>query len=360
MIGVAIPGRAGFAREPHLPDINGTDGLAFIAGLPDGEVPLGKTLLLVSSLGRKGLDGETIDPDVVEKEIDRLADRIRPALADRKDPRDVISALNRFLFDREGFTYDCVAGNTDNYLLDRVIARRRGNCLGLTALYLALAERLSLPLYGVYVPSHCFVRYEGAGVRFNIETGDKGAEWENGRYLREFGLAEGRPYLKSLGRKETVGVYLKSLGAAFSRRGMEAEAIDLYGMAAAFHPGLPDARFNLGVSYQKIGRLDEAVEEYRQALVLDPGLAVARDNLGVALARKGLFIEALAEARKATDLAPRSTVSRGNLAATLCACGMLEEGIREYRKILEIDPGNARSLSALAERHRASSEASLP
>jgi len=87
---------------------------------------------------------------------------------------------------------------------------------------------------------------------------------------------------------------------------------------------------------------------------------VARDNLGVALARKGLFIEALAEARKATDLAPRSTVSRGNLAATLCACGMLEEGIREYRKILEIDPGNARSLSALAERHRASSEASLP
>src|SRR4030066_132980 len=82
---------------------------------------------------------------------------------------DALAALNRVLFVEEGFTYDCVAGNPDNYLLDRVMKNKRGNCLGLTTLYLLLAERLSLPLHGVYVPSHCFVRYEDGGGRINSE-----------------------------------------------------------------------------------------------------------------------------------------------------------------------------------------------
>ena len=120
-----------------------------------------------------------------------------------------------------------------------MIARRRGNCLGLTSLYLLLAERLSLPLHGVYLPSHCFVRYEDAEVRINIETGEKGAEWEDERYLREFQLTRGLPYMRSLGRKEMIAVYLKSLGAAYSRKGREDHALRLYREAAVFYPGLP-------------------------------------------------------------------------------------------------------------------------
>ncbi|GAB4364875.1 MAG: hypothetical protein Kow00128_06960 [Deltaproteobacteria bacterium] len=319
------------------------------------EVRFGDSILRATALGRKGLDGKTVDLEQVHREIDRLAAKIRPLLAGRKTPRETVSAINHLLFDREGFTYDCVAGDPENYLLDRVVFRKRGNCLGLTSLYLILAERLSIPLVGVYVPSHCFVRYEEGGIRFNIETGDRGAEWENGRYLREFHLEADRPYLRSLGKKEMLGVYLKSLGAAFSRRGMEEEAIALYRASAALHPSLPDARFNLGVSFQKTGRTEEAIREYRRAIELDPELAVARDNLAVALARTGRFREALEQSRKASALDPRNTITRGNLAATLCACGKLEEGIREFRKVLEIDPGNPRALAGLAkalEMHR--------
>jgi Tfp pilus assembly protein PilF len=343
----AVPGHAEFAREPLPPDWRGDNALAALARLPDDEIPLGKTLILASSLVGEELTGAPVDPAAVEKEITRLAEKIRPALRDRSDPRTVIAALNRFLFVEEGFSYDRVAGNTDNYLLDRVLGRKRGNCLGLTALYLLLAERLSLPLHGVYVPSHCFARYDDARVRFNIETGEKGADRDDGRYQRDFGLRGGRPYLRSLGRKEMIGVYLKSLGASCSRKGMEDRALRLYREAAVFYPGLPDAYFNTGVSFQKKGLLDEAIGQYRRALELDPDLAVARDNLGVALAKEGRYREALAEVRKAVALTPRNPVTRGNYATTLCACGMLEDGIREYRKVLEIDPNNARALAGL-------------
>jgi len=335
---------------------HGFPDLAAVAGLPDGEFPLGETIVELSSLLGAELTGVPVDSDAVRDEIARIAERVRPALEDRSDPRRVISALNRFLFVEEGYVYDGVAENPDNFLLDRVIARKRGNCLGLTALYLLLAERLSLPLHGVYVPSHVFVRYEDAGVRFDIETGEKGAEWEDGRYLRKFRLAGGRPYLRSLSSSEMIAVYLKSLGAVFSRKGREDRALRLYREAAVYYPGLPDVYFNAGVSFQKKKMLDEAIAQYRRALALDPDLAVAHDNLGVALAKKGLFAEALVEARKAAALRPRNPATLGNLAAALCANGMVEEGIREYRKVLDIDPGNARALVGLTKAYYARGE----
>lgn len=353
IVGHPFAGHAGSGKEPLRHTWPGADALDAIALLPDGEIPLGKTLIMASSLWGEDLTGVRVDPAVVEEEIALLAEKVRPALRDGGNPRKVISALNRFLFVEEGFSYDSDDENPENHLLDRVLARKRGNCLGLSAIYLLLAERLSLPLKGVYVPSHVFVRYEHAGVRFNIETGEKGAEVEDGRYASDFSLTERRPYLRSLGKKEIVGVYLKSLGANFSRKGSEERALRLYREAAVFYPDLPDVYFNAGVSLHRNGLLDEAIVQYRRALDLDPDLAVARDNIGIALAKKGRFEEALEEGRKAVVLRPRNPFTLANLAAILCANGMVEDGIRVYNKILEIDPDNARAHVGLTKQYYA-------
>ncbi len=322
------------------------------AGRDEKDVPFLETVLAYSYPEGRNRDGRPVDAAAVAREIDRLAAHLRPLVADRTDSRRLVSVMNRFLYEKEGFAYDPAPGNVENYLPDRVLARKCGNCLGLTVLSLALAERLGLPLRGAYVPSHCFVRYEDGSARINIETAEKGAEWDDARYARVFGLAGNRPYLVSLGRKEMIGVYLKSLGAGRSRIGREEEALDLYRAASRFAPGLPDVAYNAGVSYQKMGRLDEAIAQYRKALSLDPALPAARDNLGVALASQGFYREALEEAQKAVTLDPRNVSSRGNLAATFCACGMTTEGIREFERILEADPGNARALSGLSRVRR--------
>lgn len=324
--------------------------LEALAGVSEREISLVKALLLASAIGEKDLYGISVEPSGVEKKIDGLAARFLPVPADRSDPRSTVSALNRFLFVEEGFEYDPDAGNPENYLAGRVLSRKRGNCLGLTMLYLAIAERLDIPLRGAYVPRHSFIRYEGEGIRINIETAENGAERTDERYAQDFGLAKGRPYLRTLGKKEFLGVYLKSLGAAYSRNGgMEERAVRIYRAAAAFYPDLPDIHYNMGVSYQKMGRLEEAVAEYRRAIDLDGELAEARDNLAVALARNGRLPEALEEARKAVELAPRNVIARRNLAATLCACGRLEDGIREFRNVLETQPDNDKALAGLAK-----------
>jgi tetratricopeptide (TPR) repeat protein len=284
----------------------------------------------------------------VEKELSRLAARVRPALAAATTDGQVVDAFNRVLLREEGFAYDRVAGDPENFLLGPVLSRKKGNCLGLSMLYLALAERLSVPFRGVCVPTHCFVRYEGKNGARNVEFASRGEYWGDERYRREFRIGASRPYLRSLDGNEMLGIFLKSLGAAYSKKGRDEEALRLYADAIRFFPGLAEGHFNAGVSLQRLGKLGEAAAEYRLALSLDPDLAPARDNLGVVLAMQGMFPDAIAEARRAVELEPQNAAMRGNLASTYMASGDAAAGIREFRKAVEIAPENSRARAGLA------------
>jgi len=315
--------------------------------VPGRESPFLSALLDYSARGSRDLLGLPVDPSLPEREITRLADRLRPEVSGAADAGQVVGAFRRVLLVEERFTYDKSSSDPRNYLLESVLARKKGNCLGLSMLYLAIAERLGIPFRGVYVPSHCFVRYEGNGVHVNVEFAEGGVPWVDDRYRREFRIRSGRPYLFSLAPSEMLGVFLKTLGAGYSRRGREEDALRKYDEAKRLYPGLPDVHYNAGVSLQKLGRLDEAAGKYRRALDLDPEMAAARDNLSILLARKGRYDEAIEEARRAVELEPWNAASRGNLAAAYCGCGRLDEGIREYRMAVEADPGNRRLKSAL-------------
>jgi tetratricopeptide (TPR) repeat protein len=338
--------------------------MLFIGGVSDGgsaravpshafskESPWVSEVLRYSARASRDLLGLPVDPSLPEREIARLADRMRPEVAGAIDSDQVVRAFRRVLLVEERFTYDKSSANPGNYLLESVLAHRKGNCLGLSLLYLAIADRLGVPFRGVYVPSHCFVRYEGNGGRENVEFAEGGASWEDDRYRKEFRISPGRPYLRSLSHAEMLGVFLKTLGAGYSQKGREEDALRLYDEAAGFNPGLPDVYYNAGVSLQKLGRLDEAAGKYRRALDLDPGMAAARDNLSILLAGKGRYEEAIAEARRAVELEPWNASTRGNLAAAYCGCGRLDEGIREYRAAVEIDPADRRLRSGLERAH---------
>jgi len=314
---------------------------------PAGESPFLSDVLRHSAQGSRDLLGLPVDPSMVRREIQRLTERLRPEVSRAADEGEVVDAFRRILLDEEGFVYDKSPSDPGNYLLETVLARKKGNCLGLSILYLSLADRLGLPFRGAYVPSHCFVRYEGKTIRRNVEFADGGASWEDERYRREFRIPPDGPYLHSLAPTEVLGVFLKTLGAGYSRKGREEDALRLYGEAGRLYPGLPDVHYNAGVSLQRLGRPDEAAGKYRRALDLDPLMAAARDNLSVLLAGKGRYEEAIAEARRAVELEPWNAATRGNLAAAYCGCGRLDEGIREYRAAVEIDPGNRRLQSGL-------------
>lgn len=314
---------------------------------PAREMSVLPTWMRYSISGSRDLTGFPVDEVKMNRELSRLAEKLRPAVAKAGGGPEAIEAFRRVLFKEEGFKYDRTPGNPENFLIGGVLARKRGNCLGLSLLWLSLAERLGQPFRGAYVPGHCFVRYDDDDARINVEFSEGGAPWEDDRYLTEFRLARPGPYLRSLSPAEMLGVFLKSVGAAYAKKGRHEEALTVYAEGARLYPGLPESWYNAGVSLQRLGRSEEAIVWYRKALTLDPDMAVARGNLGILLAKQGLFTEAIDEARRAVESDPLNAGLRGSLASALCACGDYDEGIREYRKALELDPSNVHARAGL-------------
>ena len=94
-----------------------------------------------------------------------------------------IDIINQYLFQELGYGTVANADNPDDLFLHTVMSHRKGYCLSLSILYLALAERIGLPLHGVVVPGHFFVRYDSRIRQRNIETTANGAEARDDHYI---------------------------------------------------------------------------------------------------------------------------------------------------------------------------------
>jgi regulator of sirC expression with transglutaminase-like and TPR domain len=97
--------------------------------------------------------------------LDALAQRVHDVLLTKEDVEDeersalkTIYAINHVLFDEEGFHGN--AGdyyNADNSFLNRVLDERVGLPITLSLLYMEVARRVDLPIYGVGLPYHFVV-----------------------------------------------------------------------------------------------------------------------------------------------------------------------------------------------------------
>src|SRR5262249_13908801 len=176
-------------------------------------------------------------------------------------------------------------------LLPSVIARRSGHCLGLSTLYLAVASRVGLPLYGVSVPGHFFCRWEEGGVRVNVETTLRGAHVPDDAYVTRYGLTrdhvERGVYLQSLCRRELlVEVLNNRANCWYEMSDVDRAARDLDRVARA-SPGFARGFTSRGFLALQTGDLEAAVRELSRAIEIDPGYARAQLHLGDALLRLG-------------------------------------------------------------------------
>lgn len=122
----------------------------------EGESRLDALALLVAETEYPGLDHE-----IYLGKLDALAAHVRLNAAEGDQPRPLglISAINRCLFEEEGFE-----GNFDDYydprnsFLNDVIDRKMGIPISLSAVYIEVGRRTGLLLEGVGFPGHFLVK----------------------------------------------------------------------------------------------------------------------------------------------------------------------------------------------------------
>ncbi|MEZ5581853.1 MAG: transglutaminase-like domain-containing protein [Candidatus Competibacteraceae bacterium] len=109
---------------------------------PEDTLNLGRAALLIALE-----EYPDLDVDGYMQRLDMLAARARKRFTSRTSAQDAVQALNRTLFDEEGF-----AGNTTDYydprnsLLNEVLDRKLGIPITLSVVYLEVGGRLGLPL----------------------------------------------------------------------------------------------------------------------------------------------------------------------------------------------------------------------
>jgi regulator of sirC expression with transglutaminase-like and TPR domain len=132
------------------------------------------------------------DQPAYEARLDEMARELRERLTGRETPRATIEVCNRHLYQTLGFR-----GNRqdyfdpDNSYLNRVLDRRLGIPVSLGALYLILARRLRLPLYGVNMPGHFLLAWRSRVAHFLVDPFNEGrlvTEADCREYCEQMGL----------------------------------------------------------------------------------------------------------------------------------------------------------------------------
>ena len=112
-----------------------------------------------------------INVEAYQALLDSFAAELRERLDLTREPKEVLTRINTYLFEELGFS-----GNEENYYdpensyLNRVIDRRTGNPINLSLLYMLLARRLRLPVTGIGLPGHFICRHQSSAAEIFIDA----------------------------------------------------------------------------------------------------------------------------------------------------------------------------------------------
>lgn len=275
--------------------------------------------------------------------LDTIIQDMKANLYGKQEPEQVINAMNTIIFHKFQFKY-VQAGNLEYMSLNRVLDTKTGNCEGLSILYLCIAEGLHLPIYGVSVPEHIFVRYDDGKFRRNIETGYEGMAIPDSYYMNMPGkrispvsVKKGY-YLKNLTRNEVIANIYLNRSIIQKKKGNRAAALRDVNHAIGLHADDAVAYCNRGVIYEEMGNIEEAIYDYNKSILLNPDYAPAYYNRGSLYAAIEKLEQAIMDYNKALHLDPNSTLSYYNRGIAFKMIGRVDLSIEDLSKAISLDP----------------------
>lgn len=221
-----------------------------VIALPSEEIDLSHGLLINQFNENK----ESIRQ--YEASLDLMALQILARLPPNASPTTQVQAINRFIFQEMRFRFpphSLYAKDVDLYtFLPSVLDSREGVCLGISILYLSLAQRIGLPLEIITPPGHIYIRYREGLKIINIETTARGINLPSDTYL---GIDTRRLQERTI--KEVIGMaFVNQASVAWGLNQYETTT-KLYEIAKDYLPDDPLLKFFLGLNYLFVGKKNE-------------------------------------------------------------------------------------------------------
>jgi len=224
-----------------------------VLGLEPHEIDLGRGLLI------EQFDENVEEIRQYEAGLDLMALQILARLPQDATPEDQIREINRFIFQEMKFRFpphSIYAKDIDLYtFLPSVMDSREGVCLGVSILYLCLAQRIGLPLEIITPPGHIYVRYRQGVHVINIETTARGINLPTDAYL---GIDT--RLLPERDIKQVIALaFINQASVAWGQNNHQ-KTVTLYEKARLYLKDDPLLNFFLGLNYLFIGKKKEGKE----------------------------------------------------------------------------------------------------
>lgn len=357
--------------------------LSKIIDLPDSKIDLFETLLLIS----RHWD-PTLQIQPLRQEIAKLVSDVKK----EGDAKTIIRSLRHAIHTKAGYHYTeqvdarGIPINNEELFLHGMLQTKRGYCMNLSLLYLILGQKLDLPLFGVPLPNHFFVRFEKGSDKVNIEATEMGTSFPNSFYRQRYLPSSEKKdsyFLNNLNSKQTLGAYFSNVGMVYyqnqkieraifylqlstkinprsidaqnnlaniySEQNKFTDAIRHYNLALKASPGNISTLFNLGLAYQENGNIDSAIESFIQVTQIDNSFARAHQRLANLFLKNNRIISSLLHLKALARLQPESIQNKINIATAFGRLGQHSLAIQTLQSMKSQFPGNEKIHAGLAE-----------
>ena len=317
--------------------------------LPAEEMDIGRAALLVEKEYEPDLDVEEY-----LAQLDTMAREIRALIGQEEDTQKIIAIVNAYLLNKRGYRY--FNEDAKARFLHCVLDRGKGNCQGLSTLYLSIAERIGLPAYGVLVPAHAFVRCVAGEERTNIDPAARGFEYPDARYVRSHRVPRqtgGKGvFLRDLDKRQYVALQLTAVGAAYNAEGNRYKAIGVFSRSLGVEPGHAWVWGYVAAIYRKQGKPDQALAAGKEYLAAYPNHPIAWETLARTYWKQKEFDKAINVAKRSVAIHWTAKEAWDTLGRAYAKRKDFEKAIPCYKKAIAIAPEYEHAWTNLAKANR--------
>lgn len=144
------------------------------------------------------------------------------------------------MFHKLGFSANTKSFHSPaNSMINQVLESRRGNPIALCAVYMLVAQKLRLPVYGVNLPNLFIVTYKDEEVQFYINVFNQGivlSRKDIDDYLKKLKLPQNDVFYEPCSHQDIIKRVLRNLINSYERQGDKEQAAEIHRLLLEVSP----------------------------------------------------------------------------------------------------------------------------